>query len=88
MCFLIVGFSLSVCVVGTGDPGAGEPGGDVHHPGRGRLTAMHPGSVPSHHILYYCIINMWPGGCSDVLHCSSHHFNYKLVAHAYMMFVA
>jgi len=52
---------VCVCVVGTGDPGAGEPGGDVHHPGRGRLTAMHPGSVPPHiyiytYIHYYYIV--------------------------------
>lgn len=33
--------------VGTGDPGAGEPRGNIHHSGRGRLTTMHPGSVPS-----------------------------------------
>lgn len=33
--------------VGTGDPGAGEPRGDIYHSGRGRLTAMHPGLVPS-----------------------------------------
>lgn len=41
---------MFVCVggrVGAGDPGAGEPRGDVYHPGRGRLTAVHPGSVPS-----------------------------------------
>ena len=41
----------SVCV-DTGDPGAGEPGGDVHHPGRRWITAMHPGSVISFTIIW------------------------------------
>lgn len=37
---------VCVCVLSpAGDPGAGEPRGDVHHPGRGRLAAVHPGSV-------------------------------------------
>lgn len=35
---------LCVCVY-AGDPGAGEPRGDIYHPGRGWLSAMHPGSV-------------------------------------------
>lgn len=38
-------FLFDFLCVRAGNPGAGEPGGDVYHPGRGRLTAMHPGSV-------------------------------------------
>ena len=56
---------MCVCAA-TGDPRAGEPGGDVHHPGGGRLTAMHPGSVPPYTVYYH--INMWPAVSCDLCH--------------------
>lgn len=48
-----------VCVFSPpppGDPGAGESRGDVHHPGRGRLAAVHPGSVSSCYHISACVL--------------------------------